>query len=111
MSKGLDAAAAAEARRLRTTLSRIIIYGAPCFAAATSVSLFWLTRSTPAPLNSFGGPIFLFNAALAVIAASCATIFLGGGQRLRLVGAFAYGILALLVYMILTVTGIEVAGR
>lgn len=100
-----------ETQRLRATLARIIIYGAPCFAAATTVSIVWLTRSIPAPLNAFGGPILVFNAAIAAIAAACATIFLGGGQKLRLMGAFAYGVLALVVYMVLTVSGIEAAAR
>lgn len=91
----------------RTRLCRAAIYGAPCLAAALSVSLFWLGRR---PSSFVARPIvdavLLGNAAAAVLAAACATACLTGAARLRILGGFAYGVLALIVYGILTVAGI-----
>ncbi len=95
------------AARRRNLFCRALIYGMPLLAAATTLSLFHVARSSPSfAIQSALGTAVFVNAFLALACAAGATIFLSGGQSLRLAGAFAYGAFGLLLYFILTITGL-----
>lgn len=95
----------------RTVLCRTVIYGLPVLAAAITLSAFHVGRLAGTnTVQSMVGVILLANAAIAMTGSASATIFLRGGQRLRLAGAFAYAVMALLLYMVLTIIGIRLLG-
>jgi hypothetical protein len=95
----------------RTVLCRTVIYGLPVLAAAVTLSAFHVGRlSGTYTVQSLVGIVLLANAGIAMTGSASATIFLRGGQLLRLAGAFAYGAMAFLLYMTLTIVGIRLLG-
>ena len=96
----------------RSRLCRAVIYGLPVLAAAITLSAFYASRqSANFTIQSLLAVSLLANAALATLGSASAAVFLGGGQKMRLSGSVAYAIMALLLYFVLTITGIQILGR